>query len=177
MPLRTHDLRLQTLGNGVTALLKEYEACFGSAASYCLEGQGHRAPTEIVVSGLYTRQFPLHWQSPTEQENRTWENDQQATEFGACGVALVLMRAVAGLKAFRVARKPSGFDFWMAPKDSGSPFQKSARLEITGIRCGAKEKKSRLREKSDRLKRYSSVLPALIVVIEFGEPGALVGQP
>jgi hypothetical protein len=45
---------------------------------------------------------------------------------------------------------------------------------VSGIRKGADKKQYRLREKLDRLERYSNPLPAFIVVVEFGEPGALV---
>jgi len=172
----TRKLKLQTLGNGVTALLKEYEACLGSAAGVCLEDQGHTPTVKMQVTGCRKDVFALDWRPIPDEAKRTWENEQQTTEFGACGVALLLARSIAQIKAFRVSRKPSGFDFWMTSRDSVYPFQQCARLEVSGIRCGSEMKKSRLQEKIDRLHRYPNPVPAFIIIIEFGEPGALVEQ-
>jgi hypothetical protein len=176
MSSKSRELRLQILGNGATALAKEYEACFGSAAGVCLEDRGHTSPVELMVSGFCNEGFSLDWHPATDDARRTWQDEQQTTEFGAYGVALVLMRTIAHLKAFEVSRKYNGFDFWMTSKKSLYPFQKSARLEVSGFRGGSEKKKSRLREKSVRLQQYSNPLPAFTVVVEFGEPGALVGQ-
>lgn len=175
MTRESSELRLQALGNGVTALFKEYEACLGSAAGACLEDQGHSPQVEMRVSGFLNDGFSLDWNKTTDEATRTWQDEERTTELGACGVALVLISETVRLKAFEVSRKRNGFDFWMTEKEGTYPFQKSARLEVTGIRHGSEsDKKSRLKEKSGRLQRYPNPLPGFIIVIEFGEPGALV---
>lgn len=169
------ELKLQMLGNGTTALDKDFESCLGSAAGACLEEQGHIPQIEIRVSGFWNKSLSLDWNRTTDEAIRTWQNEQQTTELGAYGVALVLVGTVVGLKAFQVSRKFSGFDFWLTEKGKVYPFQEAARLEVTGIRHGSEsDKKSRLKEKMNRLYEYPSPLPAFIVVVEFGEPGALV---
>jgi hypothetical protein len=174
MQSKTGLLKLQALGDGSTELLKEYEACFGSAAAICLEDQGHSPLVEMKVSGFFNNGFHIDWEPVGDEAKRTWQDEQETTKNGACGVALLLMREIARLKAVEVSRKYNGFDFWMSSKNSAFPFKRSARLEVSGIRKGAGRKQTRLQEKIDRLKQYSNPLPAFIVVIEFGDPGVLV---
>ncbi len=86
------------------------------------------------------------------------------------GVAIALVRQKLRLEVVERARKRSGVDYWLG---SGKQlFQKSARLEVSGILRGdATQVRSRVKEKHSQTKQSDQTrLPAIVVVVEFGAP-------
>ncbi|MEC4819430.1 MAG: hypothetical protein SAK29_40100 [Scytonema sp. PMC 1069.18] len=63
-----------------------------------------------------------------------------ATEYGAYGIAALLMPYLTGLTVIErsIKGKSLGFDFWLGSiDDPNTLFQRKARLEVSGIRKGS----------------------------------------
>lgn len=168
------SISLRLLGRNYTRLTDEYEACLGQAASICLEECGHQPGINLKIEGIHNEIFPLDWDLVTDEIKRTWRDEEKATEYGAMGIAVILIGKIVGLTALEISRKNNGFDLWLTAADS-ELFDRAARLEVTGIRNGNNsQKRRRMNEKLTRLQQYINPLPAYIIVVEFGEPGSLI---
>jgi hypothetical protein len=102
-------------------------------------------------------------------------NSDDAIEFGAEALALLLIKEKTPYTAIERAVKPSGIDYWLGYKNSKYIFSRfDARLEITGILTESSSNtiKSRINKKLERT-MISNVFPVFISVIEFGEPKAV----
>jgi len=179
MSLRTPSespfvLRMRSLREGRTGLTPAFGQSLEEAASVCLHEQGHESPTEIAVNGAFDAEGKVEWDPPTAQQKDCWNDDEEATEHGAYGVASLLVEQ-CGLEIKQRSKKKTGFDFWLGEQgEKVALFQGLSRLEVSGIRSGdtsavASRTRSKLRqtEASDALG-----LPAVIVVVEFGSPMA-----
>src|SRR5207245_1850420 len=57
------------------------------AAAVCLEDQLHRGRARLVVIGEYEASFGIVWPVVTDQMRRCYNDLDEGTENGACGVA------------------------------------------------------------------------------------------
>lgn len=106
---------------------------------------------------------------------RCWADKQWATEMGAYGVAILLITKNTEFTAVERSRKGTGFDYWLGPKADGGelPFQRKARLEVSGILKGGQERiASRVKQKAKQTERSDGALPAFVAVVHFGIPSA-----
>jgi hypothetical protein len=120
----------------------------------------------------------LTWEQLTEQHYRTYADIQEATEQGAYGVAILVVREAAGKTVLERAAKGGGFDFWIGDEeDSELPFQGLARLEVSGILEGDDSKiQARTKQKQSQVARSDGRTPALIAIVEFSRPLASLEQ-
>lgn len=89
------------------------------------------------------------------------------------GIAVLLAQKEIGYTVIERSRIGTGFDYWLG-KESNL-FQKKARLEISGILRGSNsDVKARIRQKLKQTNRSDGVLPAYVIVVEFGHPLAEV---
>ena len=113
----------------------------------------------------------------TDQVRRTWADLKEATEKGAEGIAILLVKLETGYTTIERAAIGTRIDRWLGYESDAPYFQRKARLEITGILRGDDgDVAKRLKEKMDRLALASSQLPAYVVVVEFSRPLAEVGS-
>lgn len=174
-------LDLMSLTRGMPALSSALGEVHAEAAAVCLENQGHPDSVDLMVNDELV--FAVTRPLVTPVMKNAYNDLQNATELGACGVALLLAREVTGLTAVQQSRKGTGFDYWLGPADQPSGtlvFKNSARLEVSGILEGDDKKlKARLKEKLNQSKPTDDTgLPAYAVVVEFGRPQAgLAGRP
>ena len=176
---RELPLRLRDLKSGAPGLTSGVGEALAEAASVCLEDQGHSSPTPMVISGEVTGSATVEWDPTSNQIRRCWNNDDEATEYGACAIASLLAPQLSGLQVVERAKKGRGFDYWLGPADDSDwPFQSRARLEVSGIRVGAKSAiATRVREKLRQVERFGvTLLPALVVVVESSEPESRVAK-
>jgi hypothetical protein len=129
--------------------------------------------------GIAPRPACLPGVNAVELGQATWADLHEATEYGAYGVGIVV--ALRLTKKSRVERsvRGTGIDYWIGDGASrDGPFQRTARLEISGILNGDEAKiAERLRGKlSQSARSNSSRLPAYIAVIDFARPEARVIQ-
>ena len=130
------------------------------------------------VSGQDQTQYVVYWDGVDDEMRRTWADQEEATEYGAYCIAFLLMHKLRGMISIERSRKENGFDYWIGIRDdSPDLFQKKAVLEVSGIRTGtASSRTQRLNEKITRLQKYKRVLPAVVVVVEFGTPESAIAE-
>lgn len=172
-------LQLDRLGTGVLpGVTAAYGASLAEAAAVCLEDQEHSSGVELKVSGSGRRRLPIEWAGCSAHQLRCWEDAEFATEQGAYGLAALLVEALTDLTVTHRSIKGTGFDYWLGMKsDPGPLFQDKARLEVSGIRRGDRAAiRWRVRKKLAQTTRSDGRLPALVVVVEFGQPCSQVAQ-
>ena len=137
----------------------------------CLESQGHQQGKDLQVQGDFSNTYSLHWPPVTEQMLRCLNDSEVATEHGAMGIAVLLVKSLVGFSVLERSRKGTGFDYWLG-EDEDAPFQNKARLEISGIRKGDDAAVKNLVNKKKRQTNRSdgTGLPAYTVIVEFSQP-------
>ena len=168
-------LDLNELGNGLPAISPSFGKAIAEAAGVCLESQGHTQLTSIVVRGYIDDELRLSWPQINDQARRTWNDPEEATEYGSTAVAVLLARQELGYLAVERSSKGSGIDYWLGEESGALSFERKARLEVSGIRRGSDaDIARRVRERLGRISRYAESLPAFVVVVEFSMPVAEV---
>ena len=150
-------------------------ASLAEAAGVCLQSQGHAPGVHLIVRGYSSNRYSLHWPSITEQSLRAWGDPESATEHGAAGVAILLIEKETGYEVIERSRKGTGIDYWLGDGADES-FQPKGRLEVSGIRRGDDRSiRARVQQKLRQTDRSDdSMLPAYVIVVEFGRPVAEV---
>ena len=167
---RRPEIFLASLAAGMPGLTAAYGTVLAEAASVCLEERGHGSPAALVVDGDLDADFALHQLAVDAQMRRSHEDQERATEHGACGVAILAVRQLTGLTVLRQSRRGTGFDYWLGPQGAFL-FQDAFRLEISGIRRGDEPSiQDRIRRKIEQTERYPDPAPAIVAVVEFGRP-------
>jgi hypothetical protein len=168
----TH-LNLEQLSSSCPRLTVAVGQFMADAAVVCLADQGHELEVTLRVTGEFSASYHLHRGEVSATMQATYDPDE-ATEFGACGVALLVIRDQTGLTVQR-AFKGGGFDYWLGPVSSDEPFQNLARLEVSGIRRGDRRQlAARTKAKLEQVGRSDSELPAYVAIVEFSAPEARV---
>lgn len=145
------------------------------AAAVCLADQGHGTEISLRVVGEFRATNLLHRAAVTDRMQSTYDPDE-ATEFGAYGIAILVMRDQTGLTVQR-AFKGDGFDYWLGTVDEEHPFQNLARLEVSGIRrAGRGQIAARMKSKLEQVHRSDSLLVAYVAVVEFSAPQVRVAR-
>lgn len=168
------ELRLTRLGVGSPGITEAEGHRLAEACAVCLSKSGHRDGALLKVFGDFTVAYSLYWPEVHEQMLRSLSDTQEATERGACGIAILLIIELTEFHTVERARKGTGIDYWLGRKDDPR-WGLAARLEVSGILSGdEKSIMKRVRQKTDQTKRSSGALPAYVVVVEFSGPAAAV---
>jgi hypothetical protein len=140
------------------------------AASVCLASQGHPIHVELRVDGPFEETIVLERLGVNLQMTLSHQDDEEATELGACGVAILAMRNLTDLVVLQRSRKGTGFDYWLSP-EWDSLLQHGERLEVSGIRKGSEAAiKVRIAEKLRQIQRFRTPSPAWVGIVEFSRP-------
>ena len=143
------------------------------AGAVCLEKMNHGSGVVLTVNGSVQDQFTVWWDTVTDQQLRTYFDLPEATEWGACSIAILLAIHLTEFTVIERSRKGTGFDYWLGyQNEPGPPFQNAARLEISGILDGSDANiRSRVGQKSDQVKQSANTgLPVYIIIVEFSAP-------
>ena len=170
-------LDLSGLQQGLPAITPAFGAALAEAGAICLSEQGHQPGVVLEIDGGFSGAFVLLWPQVTEQMRRCWNDQDYTTEQGAYGVALLLIQRLTSFTVVERSRRGTGFDYWLGNvSDSAElPFEKSARLEVSGIRRGERRQvRSRVTLKGAQVRAADSLSPAYVAVIEFSQPLAWV---
>ncbi len=172
-------LNLQGLNQGLPAITPAFGAAVAEADAICLADQAHEPGVILEVEGEFSTQFYLDWQLVTEQARRCWNDEEYTTEQAAYGIAFLLILQLTDLTVVERSRKGTGFDYWLGSQDSSVmlPFQRMARLEVSGIRRGNRSQiNARVKQKTEQTRASDAGgLPVYIIVVEFSRPIAVVG--
>lgn len=172
-----NQLDLDIFRAGLPTFTAERCSSFAEAALYCLATEGHSSGTIMKVSGMINKDFEIIWKGKlTKQIKASWADEGEATEHGATAIAILLALNLTPYNTVERSVKGTGIDYWLK-KHSGKselPFQKGARLEISGIKKGgaaAIKRRATIKEKQSE-QSDSTKLDAFIAIVEFGQPAA-----
>ena len=156
-------INLNDLRCGILGLTKVVGSSYAEAASVCLDDQGHSSPKPMdIIKPEGKETVTINWDPLPARAKGSWDL-VDATEWGACGIAALIVCKPRGLEMER-AKTPSGIDYWLAP---GPLMQRSARLEVSGILSGPERIAERARQKLKQTQKSAGRLPVTVVVVEF----------
>jgi hypothetical protein len=171
-------LNLQCLEKGLPAITPAFGAAIAEAGAIRLTDEAHVPGAILEVEGEFSTRFQLDWQPVTEQSRRCWNDEEYTTEQAAYGIAFILILKLTNLTVIERSRKGTGFDYWLGSQDLNSmlPFQRMARLEVSGIRKGSRSQiDTRVKQKTEQTRASDAEgLPAYIIVVEFSRPISIV---
>jgi hypothetical protein len=155
-----------------------FGAACADASAVCLDSQNHAQPVLFQIDGIPSTEVLTEvlivWDAVDDTIRRFNADLEVATEYGAYGIAALIMPELTGLTVIErsVKNKGLGFDFWLGSiDDPGGLFQRKARLEVSGIRRGSESiVKSRVRMKLEQIAPSDALAPGYVCVIEFGTP-------
>jgi hypothetical protein len=151
-------------------LTPSWGGVLAEAASVCLKGEAHSRLVELRVDGTFDETLTLKRFGVTLRMLLSHHDEEEATEMGACGVAILALQNLADLVVVRRARKGMGFDYWLGPSE-GSLLQQAEHLEVSGIRNGSETAvKARFLEKTRQTQKFRTTTPTWVAVVEFSRP-------
>jgi hypothetical protein len=160
------------LTNGMPGLEPYLGGTLANAAAVCLDSNNHVSGVMLAVSGQYRRRVEVHWQQLTDQVRRSYADLEEATEFGAAGVAIAELRTISDFVVVQRAKKGKGFDYWISRdgQPSGPLFQNCIPLEVSGILKGDKfQLERRVKIKKEQIS-VANIPNGKVAVVEFGTP-------
>jgi hypothetical protein len=168
-------LSFSALKSGQLGVSTVYGSFLAEAASHCLQHNGHANPVLLHVTGDASTSGSLKWGDANEGDEGTWADLQEATEYGAYGVAIIVALPLTEAPRVERSAKGPGVDYWLGDgRDERGIFQRAARLEVSGILKGDEAKiAARLKEKLAQTSRSDKTgLPAYVTIVDFGRPEA-----
>ncbi len=168
------SLRLENLHLGLPAITPAFGTFLAEAAQVCLQNWGHKSGQVLWLKAKSSTEFSVYWEEmESEQLLRTWADQQEATEYGATAIAILLVLQMTDFTVVRRSVKGTGFDYWLGKEANASlPFQDVIRLEISGIFKGNEQSiRQRVNKKLKQVSRSDDMgIPVLIIVTEFSQP-------
>ena len=153
-------LDLSELQQGLPAITPAFGSALAEAGAICLSEQGHQPGVALKVEGSFSEAFVLLWPQVTEQMRRCWNDQDYTTEQGAYSVALLLIQRLTSFTVVERSRRGTGFDYWLGNVSDLAelPFEKYARLEVSGIRRGNRRQvRSKVTLKGVRVRAVDSL--------------------
>jgi hypothetical protein len=170
------QLRVQ-ISEGKAKHLKE--ACIWSLW-FCKHLNGVALGVADTLEGSQKTRYQIKWLEDgldAEVLKRSYNKDD-ATQFGAEAVALLLSVEHTEYDAVERAMTGTGIDYWLGHKDRNpnEPFHRASRLEISGIMEETPDNKvsRRVGEKLKQTKPTDHLFSVYVVVVEFSQPYATI---
>ena len=174
------EATMDRLREGFPAISKSIGQYLAEGGAFCLEANGHQPGVALEIEGDYAETIELYWSNVVDsQVARAWNDSQEATEYGATAIAIIILSKLTPYTIIERSFKGTGFDYWLGTGEYDEnllPFQqRKAKLEVSGI---WKESESNTVDARVSLKRRQielgdeDGLPAIIIVVEFGTPKA-----
>jgi hypothetical protein len=145
------------------------------AAVSCLESHSHPQRVALPIRGAFESTFLLSWASPHGGDfASSWRDTVEGTEYGAYGIAILVVMRFTQFSAVERARRGGGFDYWLGYGQDEVPFTRAARLEVSGILHGTQgDIIQRVKSKAVQTQPSDPLdLPAYIMVVEFSQPSS-----
>jgi hypothetical protein len=169
--IKRRKLSLHRLSEGKCKCIPKGKGRFlAEAASFCIDKEGHALISTLEVVGDHSAIFDLRRMPVDDQMVRAFKDPQEATEFGAEGIAISLVSELTSFQAVERAVTGTGIDYWLANKDDDE-LNFAARLEVSGIQSGGEvERKNRVRGKLKQTDQSDDRrIPAMVIVVEFSD--------
>lgn len=175
-PRRDQVLNINEL-HASHALNRELLAVFATTAAICLQ-RHHTSPKawSVQLDSDDVATYQITWNEPSTADRLTYNNDDETTEFGACGIALAAADVHLGLVAFARAEPRTGIDFYLVAPRGDIPgamrydvdHTEFIGLEVSGInRDDSATMNQRLRDKVEQVRRGNSPDRAFAGVVGF----------
>ena len=123
MAKKTYSCDLGRLRKGMPGLTPAAGGYLAEAAAVCLEHQSHIPGISLSVDGSYGRTVRLSWERVGNQERLTYADLHEATEYGACGIAILVVENAARKVVVKRSKKGTFFDYWVGLEGKGELFQ------------------------------------------------------
>jgi len=168
-------LNISELNNGLPTITSAYGQEMAEAAAFCLTKNSHQSSNCILtcIKTLKndTEDFQLFWDDLDPRVETTYSDLDEATEYGAMGIAILLSIKLTKSSTVVRSMKGTGIDYWIGDKD-GTMFQEKARLEISGIFSGTDSQFNiRIRQKIKQTNiSDSSGFDCFVSIVEFSRP-------
>jgi hypothetical protein len=143
----------------------------------CFDTQGHASGVNLYFcQETKNKRCVFVWEGEVDDNlKRQYADFQDATEFAATAIAVLLIREFTDKYTFERSMKGTNVDYFLTEKgrEDDLVFNKTARLEVSGILAETKANsvKGRIKKKINRL-RAEADLPNYIIVVEFSRPWA-----
>ncbi|MGF1524480.1 MAG: hypothetical protein ACFBSF_19330 [Leptolyngbyaceae cyanobacterium] len=160
-------LPLQNMADRHEALTPSIADSYLEAARVCLD-RHHRSPKEFTLEDDRVETIArLEWEATDNRTKRAWDGDD-ATEVGACALAIAAVELSKSMFAIRRAEKPTGADYYISlTNEDLEDLENCFRLEVSGTKSDKTEVKKRLSIKIRQTIRGNSNLPAIVVIVGF----------
>ena len=160
--------RIERLHERHPGFTEAISQAYAEAAAVCLS-RHHSSPRSLGVSSEGgSRDYTVEWSQADDALQRAYANRDDATEFGAYGLALSAAEAFFGLLAVSRADVRTGADYYLAAQPSPDSLENLIRLEVSGTDRGTSPMVARrLREKVEQLRRGDPNGPAFAVAVGF----------
>ncbi len=155
-----------------------FGAICADAAAVCLDERGHSSSVTLRIEGIQACEIQIQMDAIDDTIRRFNADREVATEYGAYGIAALIMPHLTELTIIErsVKGKGLGFDFWLGSLENPDTlFQRKARLEVSGIRHGSDSLiQTRVNIKLEQIRPSDDVAPGYVSVVEFGTPKARI---
>ena len=169
-------LNLEELKKGLPAITKSVGVMLNEATIYCFDRANHGNGLILTIKGGFQNSFQVIWEDEiTPQLLRTWNNTKEATEYGAVGVAVMMILELLDMTIVMRSREGSGIDYWLGEiGENNLPIIK-AGLEVSGIQEATISNTVNARltlKKKQSSKSKLLGFPIYVIVVEFKLPEA-----
>ena len=171
-------LELENITRGFPGMTKHMGQFLWEACIVCLSRHHHSCRgTPLSLLGDAKKTIDLVWADVfDDQMDRSWNDQEEATEYGAACLSILIMLENTPYTLIERSTKGSGVDYWLGHKGD-LLMQRKAQLEVSGIFHGADKVDARFRAKNKQVEQTNiSGLPAYVCVVEFGTPLAKFGE-
>lgn len=172
------DLDIRKIKNGLPGITPVAAAQLYEACVVCLHKSEHPENVPLKLIGDRAKEYNVIWKDDfNPQMDRTYKDQEYTTEHGAVCISAMIAINETDYTIIERSRKGTGIDYWLG-YETELPFQRSARLEVSGIFNGQRkgQEPEQAVEKRFRIKvnqsnqSDASRLPAYISVVEFSRP-------
>jgi hypothetical protein len=174
-------LNLEDLRHGCSGILPSFGSFMCDCAIYSFASEGHQSGVILKVEmENQTLNYLVIWASElTIQMSRSMNDNERATDYGAMGLAILLVLQLTEYQHFTVSQKGTGIDFFLFKEEpfDADILHANARLEVSGMRKASKTNTIaiRLKQKSEQVKSSDEMgIDAYISITEFNKPTSIL---
>src|ERR1035438_2059597 len=181
----TAKIHLAALRDGMPGLTPACGTMLAESSAVCLEDREHQTGAQLILrlagmvmtfealGMLPIEAFHLEWSAVDDQQKRCYNDIPEATERGACALAILVLKELTGKVVVERSKKGPGFDYWLAAGDDELLFTGKARLEVSGLLSGTvTDINARAKQKKAQIKPSQHLAQGYVAIIEFGTPTA-----
>ena len=97
---------------------------FAEAAAICLDQFHEGNKVTIEIQGAYKQNIELEWEPINQQIKDNWGDIEEATEYGAACIAILLVEHLTDYQVIQRSPKQTGFDYWLGKNKKNFLFKK-----------------------------------------------------